>query len=525
MGRRRDAKSAASAPSDATSGAVAHAFTSSGRHFRHRKGAPLWLKITAAAAAIVVVAGIALGGYLILRLQGNVSTSDLNAAVGQQTSSSANDSHDPLQILILGTDTRAGANSEYGTAADSSGNGNSDVMMLLNISANDKNVSLISFPRDLMTPIPACKDKNGQVHPAIAQAQLNSALLEAGPGCTVAAINQLTGLTIDHFMVADFTAVKDLSNVIGGVQVCVDHRVNDFNGSGLVLPAGTSSVQGEQALAFLRTRHSFGDASDLARIKAQQYFLGSMVRKIKSDNTLSNLPEVYSIADAITKNLTVDKGLSNIGSMVTIANRLKNVDTAKVAFVTVPNAPDPADPNRVVLSQPNANKLFQAIANNADLTATTPSASASASGSATATASAAPSVPAYNKSFQPVSVLNASGVAGKDTELVNKLAAAGFTNSAAQGSAAAPVAATTINYGSNFADVAADVRTLLNVPNATLVLDPTLNGVQVVAGTDLAAGSSSANPSLPPDIVASTANQSNECLTVNPQQYPELYGK
>ncbi len=502
--------------------ALGAAQASTGRHFRARRRTALWLKITAAAVALVVVGAVAIGGFMVMRLQSNVQVGELNLADGGSNKAAPVDnSKDDLQILILGTDTRDGANGAYGTSADASGEGHSDVMMLMNISKDNKQVSVVSFPRDLMVPLPACKDpKSGQTYPAQALGQLNTALNNGGPGCTVAAINQLTGLNIDHFMLADFTAVKDLSNVIGGVEVCVDHSVNDVNGSGLVLPAGKSLVQGEQALAFLRTRHSFGDASDIARIQAQQYFLGSMIRKIKSDGTLSDLPKVYNIADAITKNLTIDSGLANIPAMVAIANRLKNVDLAKVAFITAPWVPYPADPNRNVLSQPAANELFTALHKGTDLTGgSTAGASTSPAAPATqAPAVPAPSAAAYDKSIQPISVVNATGIPDRTTELTAALQGAGYTDLLQV--PADTAATTTIGYGEGFQDIATDVAALFGIPASALVASTGVNGVRLNIGTDFASGTTFGKTVLPPNIVASTADQSGKCLTVNPDMYP-----
>ncbi len=152
--------------------------------------------------------------------------------------------------------------------------------------------------------IPKCKDqKTKKEYPAQTGVMINAAMSEAGIGCAVDTVNKLTGLEIDHFMMADFNAVKELSNAVGGVDVCVSDAIFDPD-SGLRLPKGTSSVQGEQALSFVRTRHAFGDGGDLGRIKAQQGFLSSLTRKIKADGTLTNPAQMLGIADAITKNLT-----------------------------------------------------------------------------------------------------------------------------------------------------------------------------------------------------------------------------
>jgi anionic cell wall polymer biosynthesis LytR-Cps2A-Psr (LCP) family protein len=127
-------------------------------------------------------------------------------------------------------------------------------------------------------------------------------------------------------------------------------------------------VQGEQALAFLRTRHAFENGGDLGRIKAQQGFLSSLTRKIKDDGTLSDPVKMLNIADVVTQNLTVDEGLSSVPAMITIGNRLKTIDVSKVAFVAVPTVPAASDPNRLEPAQPAASQLFAALKKDVDLT-------------------------------------------------------------------------------------------------------------------------------------------------------------
>lgn len=526
MGRRRAEKGGGGAtprPTRAADAGKSARPVTTGRHFRAHRRIPLWLKISAASLAAVLVAGMAVASVMVMHLQNNVQVADLNLGSTSPTAPPADDNHDALQILVMGTDTRDGANGEYGTTADSTGAGNSDVMMLMNISADNKRVSVISFPRDLIVPIPACKNpKTGNFSAPQPAGQLNSALGLGGPGCTVAAINQMTGMNIDHFMLADFNAVKELTTTLGGVEVCVNNPVKD-PASGLDLPAGKSNIQGEQALSFLRERHAFGDASDISRIKAQQAFLASMTRKIKDDGTLTNVPKLYGIAETITKNLTVDKGLSDVGSMMSVASRLKNVDLSKVAFVTAPWSAYPADPGRVQLSQPAAGQLFAAVRNDADLTGggTTATASAAASAPAGATGAAAGSTPAgpaaapaYNKAIQPITVTNATGVEGRSQELISALAAAGYTDSA-QNTAAAPSATTQILYGTDFADVAGNIATLFGIPATALVPTPGINGVRVQAGQDFASGVKFGQTVLPPDIVSQTAQQPTQCQSVN----------
>ncbi|WP_394937915.1 LCP family protein [Psychromicrobium sp. YIM B11713] len=485
------------------------------RHLRERR-VPLWIKIISAGLSLVLVAGVGFAAYLFLHLQGNIKTDDLNAGLGS-AAPVADDNHDPIQILIMGTDTRSGQDSAYGSESDSSGYGNSDVMMLMNLSADRKNVSVVSFPRDLMVPFPGCKNPKGSDPlPAQQSIQLNSALAMGGPGCTVATINAFTGLTIDHFMLADFKAVKDLTTALGGVEVCVSKEVKDA-ASGLNLPAGKSSIAGDQALAFLRTRHAFGNAGDTDRIKAQQAFLASMTRKIKSEGTLTDLPKLYNIADIVTRNLTVDSGLSNPAALISMASRLKDVDLSQVAFVTVPSGADALDTNRLVLSEPAAGQLFQAIKSDTPLTASPKSSSAASSpaqGATPSSSAAKPPATAYNKALQPVIVSNASGVPSRAAELLQLLSSAGYTNSA-QGEAVPEQASTQLLYGSGFADVAQDLAELFGLPASALAPAPAMNGVQLLVGADFSSGHKIGKVALPSDIVAGTANQPIQCQDVN----------
>ena len=475
-----------------------------GRHFKSVRHAPLWMRITALTVSVVLVLGLGTVGLLFLKLQNNVTTSPLNAGVGDQGNDQQPADTGSLQILILGTDTREGENSDYGTTEDSDGQGQSDVMLLMDVSADNSRVSVTSFPRDLMVPIPNCKSSvTGKVIPGVASGQLNAAL-GAGPGCTVAAINKVTGLTIDHFMLSDFTAVKELSNALGGVEVCVDHAMYDIDGSFLKLPAGKSLVKGEQALAFLRTRHSFGGSSDLDRIQAQQYFLGSMVRKVKSEGTLTNLPKLYNLADVVTQNLTIDDGLANIPAMIGLAKRLANI---------------------VQLKEPQASQFFAALRNDKSLTpepTPTPSSTATSGTPPTtgtpAVESSTPPVTAYQKSIQPISVANASAVVGRSLELLQTLASAGFTNSWQAGDL--PLAAKTqLLYGPDMKDVAGDIAALFKIPASAVSADPSVSGLSLIVGTDWVSGSEFGKIVVPKDIVASTADQGGECLTINPLYY------
>jgi LCP family protein required for cell wall assembly len=497
---REGADSASDAPA-ATSTGTPGAGEPIGRHLG-RGGGHRGLRLTAILMASVLVAAVAFVAVQVFRLQSNVVTMPLNLADGQESALPVDSSTDPLQILILGTDTRTGNSGEFfGNEEDSSGEGNSDVMMLMTLSADRENVTVVSFPRDLLVPLPSCVNPDtGEASQAMDLGQLNGALGEGGPGCTVAAINNLTGLSVDHFMMADFNAVKELSSTLGGVEVCVDEPVDDEY-SGLSLPAGTSEVEGDQALAFLRTRHSFGDGGDTGRIAAQQSFMASMARKVRAEGTLTNLPKLYAIADTVTRNLTVDEGLSQPRELLKIADRMKNVDLGNIAFVTVPTEQWVEDPNRLVLDEDGAAPLFDALREDRGLTEESPAPAAPATPSGPAT----PEAPALDPAAVPVLVVNATADADRAAEVRQLLADAGYTQSSPF--EAAPAETSQILFGTGYDGAAADLAARFGIPGQQVLLSDAVVGIELLVGADLATGTKVAVPPLGSELEGQTAEQ------------------
>ncbi len=458
-----------------------------GRHLGSgRKNAAL--RYLALTLAVVLLGGFVFVFVQVMRLQGNIVTEPLNLNTDQADALPVDMSRDPLQILVLGTDTRTGQDAQVGGEDLSAGSGNSDAMMLMHLSADRERVSVISFPRDLLVPIPECFDpKTGTEHPAQELGQVNGALDSGGPGCTVATINDVTGLQIDHFMMADFDAVKELSNTLGGVDVCVNEPVDDSY-SGLHLPAGVSSIQGDQALAFLRTRHGFGDGGDAGRIRAQQSFLASMARKIREEGTLGNLPRVYAIAETITKNLTIDEELADINSLLKIADRLKDVDLSKVKFITAPTKPYEPDPNRLVLDDEQADPLFEALAKDRPLgeAKQAPSRKPTQSASSDAMATEEPQLE-FDPATIPLNVTNASGEEGRSREISNVLSETGYVRAQA-GSAVAESPATQIFYADGYKVVAEAVAGELGVAAVQVIPSSGVTGVTVEVGKNFTSG-------------------------------------
>ncbi len=316
-------------------------------------------------------------------------------------------------------------------------------------------------------------------------------------------------------MQLDFSGVVRMSDAVGGVPVCVDSDVYDTY-SHLKLSKGTHTLKGVAALEFLRSRHGFGDGSDLGRTYAQHLYLSSLIRKLKSAGTLTNPASVYHLADAATKALTVDTGLGSISKLTGLAGDLNKVPSKRITFTTMQTAPDPADVNRVVVGT-GARTLFGTIA--ADQSLTTASGGKTAAASATSTA--APTVPASQITVQ---VENGTGLPGRASALASALTGKGFNPATSGGNAPAPAATTTLDYGPGQQAEAKTVAGALGLPSAHLKQGTTA-GLTLVVGSDWQSGTvyPGATATPPPadtktalsNSHAETADQSKSCAKVS----------
>ncbi|MDK1475736.1 LCP family protein [Streptomyces sp. 549] len=309
------------------------------------------------ALALLLVGGGTAVYLYVEHLNANIDKVDVGINNGATTDG-------PVNILIIGTDARTGeGNTKYG---DPDSLGHADTTLLLHVSKDRSNATVLSIPRDMRTNIPNCpvkaEDGSEKVIPGEQDVRFNESLGQRGrdPGCTWRTVEELTGLKVNHFMMADFNAVKTLSSAVGGVEVCVAKDIDDKK-SHLKLTAGTHRVQGEQALAFVRTRDAVGFGSDLSRIELQQQFLGSMFREMKDSKTLTNPSKLMGLAEAATNALTVDTGIGSVKSLAELARDLQRVNPKNITFVTVPVLDNPNETVKatVVLDQAKAAPLFQ----------------------------------------------------------------------------------------------------------------------------------------------------------------------
>ncbi|MFF8713680.1 LCP family protein [Streptomyces sp. NPDC015184] len=427
-----------------------------------RKKVLLW---TGGTMAFVLV-GLSAAGYALYQhFNGNLDTVD----VGGSGNKNVFDTDAPINILVIGTDKRTGKGNEgYG---DKGSTGHADTNILFHVSEDRTNATALSIPRDMITDIPECTarqpDGSEKTIPGTPNVRFNNSLGQEGrdPSCTMDTVKQITGLQIDHFMMVDFNAVKELSTAVGGVEVCLAKPVKDDK-SHLDLPAGEHRIQGEDALAFVRTRHSFGNESDLDRIKVQQQFIASMMRQMQSDDTLTSPTKLYKLADAATKALTVDTGIGTGKKLASLAQELSKVNTKNITFTTVPVLDNPAEKVKatVVLNEAKAEPLFAMMRNDTSLTEVK-----SQKKAAKSKQDALLKGPKAAAGDVRVDVYNGGKVAGAAQTTVAWLQnEKGVLKSSNKANAPAKTAKTTLEYAPNQADQARALAAMMGLPGSAM---------------------------------------------------------
>ncbi|MFD4399947.1 LCP family protein [Kitasatospora sp. NPDC058397] len=466
------------------------------------------LKWTAGAGALVMVAGCGGAYYLYQHFNSNLTSVKVQLGNEEERPKAAGDA---LNILVLGTDSRQGLGREYGNEGSA---GHADTTLLFHISKDRSNATAISIPRDLMVPIPECQSGSGKKIPGSARDMFNNSLGQEGrdPGCTWKTVEKMTGIRVDHFVQVNFEAVKTLSSAVGGVEVCAAKDINDKD-SHLKMSKGRHVVQGDEALAFVRTRHAVGFGGDLTRIPLQQQFISSMIRKIKSDDTLTSPSKLYKLADAATKALTVDSGIGSVDKLKDLALDLSKVDTKNITFATVPVLDDPKDKDRLVLKQPDAGQLFSMVAGDRSLTETAAPADAATAAPETAPAAPTAAAPTVDPKDVRVTVRNGSGTRGQSGPTVEKLRTKGFAK--ATTAPDAPVTATTtVSFPTGQDAAAAALAAALGLPGDAVRPDPKADPkgpLVLVLGKDVLAAPAAAPTEAPKDLQRVQADDTDAC--------------
>ncbi|MET7743600.1 LCP family protein [Streptomyces sp. NPDC005385] len=328
-----------------------------GRRRKARSTRSRALLITAWSAAGIVVLGGTGAGYLYFKLNGNIKSVDINQALGTDRPTKVDNGSE--NILVLGSDTRAGGNKKLGGGTDD-GSARSDTAMIIHVYKGHKKASVVSIPRDTLVDRPSCTDTHGTTHDAASGVMFNSAYSTGGATCAVKTVESVTGIRMDHYVEVDFTGFQKLIDDLGGVSVTTTKSINDPD-SHLNLKAGTHTLDGEQALGLVRTRHGVGDGSDLGRIQLQQAFIKALVDRIKHLGVLSNPKKLYDLADTATKTVTTDSDLGRVTDLASFANGLKGISSSHMNMVTMPVQYDSADANRVLVDKDKAALVWKAL--------------------------------------------------------------------------------------------------------------------------------------------------------------------
>jgi LCP family protein required for cell wall assembly len=465
-----------------------------------KKKALMWV---GGSLAMVLLTGCALAGYMYWKLNQNLTSTEV---VGEET---GYEDGEPVNILFIGTDNRQGENSGYGNEGDS---GRADTTVLMHFSAEREHATGLSIPRDLITDIPECEVQNEDgsttVIPASEDIRFNESLGVGGrdPGCVWRTVEQITGVEIDHYIMADFNAVKDMSSAVGGVPVCLEEPIDDPK-SHLQLDAGDHVLEGEDALAFVRTRYSVGTGSDLSRIELQQQFLASLAREI---NGIGVDTKLWDLADAATKALTVDNGIGTVRKLYDLQRDLSRVPMSDMSFLTVPVV-DNTDGATVLVDEPNAEPIFQMLQQDVSMTGGDGKKGGGGNGGG-------------NQQMAPpedvrVDVYNGGDVLGAAQETVTWLQnEQGVPLSTNAGNAAEPQEKTTLEYGPDQADQAARLADMMGLKKSMLqqgTADAGDEPMVLILGNDFnGAGEPVGGPPRKPDGVESiTADDEDVCAS------------
>jgi LCP family protein required for cell wall assembly len=320
------------------------------------------LRGIAVVLAVVLVSGASVAAWVVWDLTSTVTSNAIDISQPDDTPLPAVPNIDAFEggfnLLVVGADNDVAQGDAFGEREVTL----NDVNMLLHVSEDHSTAAVVSFPRDLIIAHPACRDpRTGETHEARRALALNQAFERGGLACVVATISGLTGLDIEYAAQMSFESVVRMTDAVGGVSVCLSEPINDPL-SDLNLPAGASVVSGETALAFLRTRYGVGDGSDLARIANQQQYISSLVRTIKSNDTLTDVTKLYSLARVASKHVYLSTSLTNLTRMVAMARTLQAIDLDKLNLIQYPVTYDPNNPNRVIPLPSIADELFERIA-------------------------------------------------------------------------------------------------------------------------------------------------------------------
>ncbi|MFF7158893.1 LCP family protein [Streptomyces sp. NPDC008139] len=485
-------------------GGGGHRRGGSRRRTKSRKRRVLkWVSI-GAAVAVLGSAGAAYGYYEYLagkirkgeRVSGSSNVAKTKANAAGKTA---------MNILILGSDSRndpedlklGGAKNTVGDAA------RADVIMIAHLSADRSNMSVVSIPRDTRVNIPACTDPKTHEKFAPVNDIINASLGRGGAGCTLATVQNLTGVYIDHWLTIDFSGVVKMADVVGGVEVCVKQNVDDHptpaqpGGSHLHLKAGKQKIYGETALKWLRTRHAWG--SDAARAKAQHMYMSALIRQLRSQNLFTDPGKLNKIATTAMEAFEVSKEIGTPKKLYDLGMQLKTVPSDRITMLTMPHDADPKAPLAHYIPSADAPQVWSLLRNDVAMDGNGKAKTPASGAPATTPATTAPQGPAAAASDTiAVSVVNGTagtsdGVATPNRAggIATTLKTAGFTKAEAS-QQTKPSPGTTLTYPTSSGDQgradATAVAKALKIPAGNVKASADVDTITLTIGADWKTG-------------------------------------
>lgn len=510
---------------------------SRGTRAGRRRGRGPWRTVLMVALAVTVL-GTAGLGWIYLKLNGGINTFDGDGLSRDRPQAGSSQGEN---VLVIGSDARNDGNSALGGGSKDD-IGRSDTAFLLHVYADHRHAIAVSIPRDTLVTVPPCRLPDGSWSKAQEHTMFNAAFSvgqteKGNPACTQNTVETLTGLRVDHTVVVDFKGFASLTDVVGGVPVCLPQDIyqgdldpHRATKGAVIFRKGQQTVSGQKALDYVRIRHGMGDGSDIGRIKRQQAFVSSLLKKIKSDGFSPT--KLLPLATAATRSMTVDPGLGSAAKLVSFAMSLQDIDLHNTKFVTVPWRYQGA---RVAVVEPDASDLWAAL--KADRTidgkdargngkgaggggkgagegaAALPS-SAGTGPSSAGTGSSA-SAGGVSGAGIDVAVLNGTSTRGLAAEAAAELTRHGFTVTATGNALSRQHTTTVVEYGAGLRSRAETVARLF--PGAEL-RSAGGRGVDVVVGSSYTA-TEAAGPSTPaappgtvPDSLAHDARSADDDL-------------
>ncbi|AYG03842.1 LCP family protein [Gryllotalpicola protaetiae] len=371
-------------------------------------------------------------------------------------------------ILLIGNDERpanmtAQQYQELSTTADG-GSSNTDTMILLHVPADGSSATLISFPRDSWVSIPG--HGKGKLNAAYVYGKTGASGTDqqkeaAGVKLLIDTIQNLTGLTVNHYVKVSLLSFYNIANSLGPVTVCLNNPVNDPY-SGAHFPAGVQKLDARQALQFVRQRHGLPNG-DLDRAARQQYFLSVEAQQILSAGTLLNPVKLNNVVGAVSSSLETDDKLN----LVSLATQLKGLRSGGITSATIPLMADPygtEDGQSVVLINYDALPDFMATV----------------TGGKTAAQRVA-ATKAADPASVTVDVLNGAGTARGSSTALATLKSLGF-QTGKPADAPASQQTTTVYFPKG--DEAQAKAVSAAVPGAALAQSSDYKNVTVILGTD-----------------------------------------